>query len=109
MLAVDVVPTVAMTANGLIPRPRNATSCATISRSTLGSIQNCASVGTRCTFSAAKIPKKHQITPVHHPRNDDLIDIAKNLLERLGVFRRVSRKRSENRARFVVRCNPQRS
>ena len=49
------------------------------------------------------------MTPVHHARNNDSIDIAKNFLERLAFFGRLGGQRSQNRARLVVRRDPQRS
>jgi hypothetical protein len=50
-LAVEVVPTVAITASGLKP---SRTSRAIISLSAFASMQNAASVGTRCTFSSPR-------------------------------------------------------
>ena len=43
------------------------------------------------------------MSPVHHAGNDEPIDIAENFLERLAVFRRLRRQRSQNRARLIVR------
>ena len=56
-----------------------------------------------------EIPEKHRMTPVHHPWHDEPIDIGENCFKRLACFRRLSGKRSQNRARFFVRRNFQRS
>ena len=46
---------------------------------------------------------------MHHAGNNDPIDIAKNFLERLAFFWRLGGERCQNRARLVVRRDPERS
>ena len=45
--------------------------------------------------------------PVHHARNNEPIDVAENLVEWFGLFRRLRRKPCDNRARLVVRRDAQ--
>ena len=42
------------------------------------------------------------MTPVHHARNDQLIDVAQNFVEGLTVVRRLHGKRGENRSGFFA-------
>ena len=48
------------------------------------------------------------MTPVHHTRDDDPIDVAQNFVERFTLFGWLRRKGGENRARLVVRRDTQR-
>ena len=63
----------------------------------------------RSSRRPAKIAKKHRMTPVHHTRDDELIDVTQNFVERFTLFGWLRRKRCENRARLVVRRNSQRA
>ena len=47
------------------------------------------------------------MTPVHHARNDDVIDVAENCLKRLAFFGRALGKLLANSAGLVVRRNAQ--
>ena len=48
------------------------------------------------------------MTPVHHTRDDKLINVTQNFVERFTLFGWLRRKGGENCARFVVRRDAQR-
>src|SRR5438046_588037 len=55
----------------------------------------------------AEISEKHRMTPVHHSRNDQPINIAQNFLEALAFFRWMLGKTRTNSAWFIVRRDTQ--
>src|SRR5205823_6027986 len=54
-----------------------------------------------------EIPKKHWMTPMHHSRNNQPIDVAQNFIKRFAFFGRLRWQRRSDRARFVVRRDTQ--
>ncbi len=47
------------------------------------------------------------MTPVHHAWNNQPVDVGQNILERLAFFGRLFGELRTNRARLLVRSDPQ--